>query len=346
MELKMEESGQTKRGKNNITGERGGKKELKKVSIKQMENKQIRIVFMGSPDYGVAVLNPLVEKFSLIAVYTQPDKPVGRKKILTPTPVKKRAVELEIPVFTPSHLKKEVNRLKQLKPDFIVTAAYGLLLPEEILAIAPAINLHGSLLPKYRGASPIQSALLNREWQTGVTAILMEKRLDAGPILGWKCTEIGKKNSIELYRELGELAGELAVEVIERFSEIEPLPQLEAFASYCKKIQKEDGKISFEMEAIEIWNRYRAFQPWPQIFTSQFKLLKIELAEIKEDAKNRNSLLFQRVGKPGEIVEINRKEGWGMVACGKGAIKIYTVQPPGKRPMGFLDYLNGVKNLQ
>jgi methionyl-tRNA formyltransferase len=286
---------------------------------------------MGSPLYGVKVLERVAEKFEIVAIYTQPDRPVGRKKRLTPTPVKVWGESRGVPVFTPPTLKGEGERIASFKPDFIVVASYGLILPKEILEIAPPINLHGSLLPKYRGASPIQSAILNGDKWTGVTAMLMEEGLDTGAMLGWSYTPIGEKTTPQLMEELGELGGELAVEVLERFEEIRPLPQLDALASYCKKITKADGAVTFKMPAVEIWRRYRAFIQWPTIFTPLFKIVEMELEE-----ENGSYT-------PGEILKVDKREGSGAVGCSRGSVKLKKVQAPGRKPVPFLSYFNGLR---
>ena len=241
----------------------------------------MRIVFMGSPEYAVKILDELNKNFEIVAVYTQPDKPVGRKKILTPTPVKKYALQNGIEVFTPVSLKNE--NLSRFEPDFIVVAAYGLLLPKNILDTAPCINLHASLLPKYRGASPIQSAILNGDKYTGVTAMLMDEGLDTGDILCLDYTEIGNKTSIDLFDELAEIGAKQSVYVINNFKKIKPLKQIDALSSYSPKIKKDDGFVDFE-EALVIDRKYRAFLPWPGIFTNEFKIIEMKLIDV--DSKN------------------------------------------------------------
>ncbi|MEO1942126.1 MAG: methionyl-tRNA formyltransferase [Campylobacterales bacterium] len=290
-----------------------------------------RVIFFGSPEYGLAVLRRLAEEFQVVAVYTQPDRPVGRKGVMTPTPVKKFAEERGIPVFTPTTLKGEGERLRQLNPDFLVVAAYGLLLPTEVLKVAPPINLHGSLLPKYRGASPVQQAILNRDWWTGVTGMEMVERLDAGPMLGWSYTEVGEKRVDQLMEELGEMAGELAVEILNRSPNIKPVPQVEGLASYTRKVRKEDGLVSFSLPAEEIWVRWRAYYRWPSIFTPKFKLMEIGLES--------------RGGEftPGEILEVDSRNRSGVVGCRYGKIRIYQIQPVGRRVLKFADFLNGAR---
>jgi len=284
----------------------------------------MRIVFMGSPDYAVTILEELINRYEIVAVYTQPDKPVGRKKILTPTPVKKYALEKDLNVYTPKSLKDD-NIIQNLKPDFIVVAAYGLLLPESVLNLAPCINLHASLLPKYRGASPIQSAVLNGEKYTGVTAMLMDKGLDTGDILAWDYVEVGNKISMDLFNELAEIAAKQTLFVIDNFKNIKPLKQNDVFASYSPKIKKTDGLVTFE-NAVAIDRKYRAFKPWPGIYTNEFKINEMELLDT--DSCNVE----------GEIIKIDNGV---VVGCKKGKIKLVKIQVPGKKEINAVDYVNG-----
>jgi len=283
-----------------------------------------KIVFMGSPDYAVKILDELQNHFEILAVYTQPDKPVGRKKVLTPTPVKKYALHKGFSVYTPTTLKND-EILKSLKPDFIVVAAYGLILPENILKIAPCINLHASLLPKYRGASPIQSAILNGDKYTGVTSMLMDKGLDTGDILTWDYTEIGKKTSIDLFDELADIASKQIIYTLKNFSKIKPLKQSDLLASYSPKIKKEDGFVDFS-SALTIDRKYRAFQPWPGIFCDKFKINEMEIIDLDS------------VNKRGEILEIN--DGV-VIGCDRGKVKLIKIQAPGKKEVKAIDYING-----
>jgi methionyl-tRNA formyltransferase len=284
----------------------------------------MKIVFMGSPDYAVKILDNLVKNFEVVAVFTQPDKPVGRKKILTPTPVKKYAVEKNIPVFTPTKLN--ADDIKKFNPDFIVVAAYGIILKKEVLDIAPCINLHASLLPKYRGASPIQAAILNGDKYTGVTSMLMDEGLDTGDILVWDYTEVDNKTSIDLFNELADIAAEQIVYTIKNFDNIKPLPQIDALSSYAPKIKKEDGFVDFS-SALIMDRKYRAFQPWPGIFCDKFKINEMKLIDIDS------------VNEKGEIIEID-KEGV-VIGCEKGKVKLIKIQVPGKKEVRATDYING-----
>jgi methionyl-tRNA formyltransferase len=286
----------------------------------------MKIVFMGTPDYAEIILENLIKRYEVVAVYTQPDKPVGRKKILTPPPVKVLAKKNNIKVIQPSNLKNESENIKSLNPDFIVVAAFGQILPKEILEIVPCINLHASLLPKYRGASPIQSAILNGDKFTGVTAMKMDVGLDTGDILGYEYCKVENKTAPELFDELAKIAANLTPFIIDNYQNIKPLKQIDAISSYSPKIKKEDGKIDFK-DALEIYRKYLAFYYWPGIFTDKFKIKNMKLVDI--DSKN----------KAGEILEIKKESI--IVGCVKGKIEIFKIQPHSKKEMNVISYING-----
>ena len=291
----------------------------------------MNVVFMGTPDYAVRILRQLKEAgFNIKAVFTQPDKPVGRKQILTPSEVKIYAQNelVGVPVFTPKTLKDEavVAELKAFEPKFIVVAAYGKILPGSVLDVATCINLHASILPKYRGASPIQSAILAGEKQTGVTAMLMDAGLDTGDMLDFIYTPCESKMSSELFSELGELGGELIVKVLKNFENLKPQKQDDTQATHCKKISKSDGLFSFDEDAGQIYNKFRALTPWPGIYlASGLKILSLELGE--------------KSGKSGEILSVEKDHV--VVACKGGAVKIYELQEPSKKPTNAKAYING-----
>lgn len=286
---------------------------------------------MGTPEYAAKILRALAEaKFEIAAVFTQPDKPVGRKQILTPSEVKVYAQQHlpTVPIFQPASLKDDAVavQIKDLKPDFIVVAAYGKILPQSVLDVATCINLHASILPKYRGASPIQSAILAGEKQTGVTAMLMDAGLDTGDMLDFIYTPCESKMSSELFSELGELGGELIVKVLKNFENLKPQKQDDAQASHCKKISKSDGLFSFDEEAGQIYNKFRALTPWPGLYlASGLKILSLELSE--------------KSGKSGEILSVEKDHV--VVACKGGAVKIYELQEPSKKPTNAKAYING-----
>jgi methionyl-tRNA formyltransferase len=292
----------------------------------------VKIIFMGTPDYAKVILERIVqtEGMEVVAVYTQPDKPVGRKKTLTPPPVKELACSYNIPVFQPNKLREAeaVAEVCSMACDFIVVAAYGQILPKAILEHAPCINLHASILPSYRGASPIQQTLLNGDTKTGVTAMLMDEGLDTGAVL--KIEEVVVAPDMmagELFETLTDVAAELTIDVLQNFASLTPLAQNEAEATHCTKITKNDGLIDFD-DAAAIYNRYRAFTPWPGIFLqSGLKLKKMAL-----HAKEGNH-------EAGAIVEITPKSI--VVGCQEGSLEIFTLQPPSKNEMDALSYING-----
>ncbi len=291
-----------------------------------------KVLFMGTPNYADIILKKLIEDeaIEVVGVFTQPDKPVGRKKILTPPPVKVRAIEHNIEVYQPKSLKEKeaIQQVCSIECDLIVVAAYGQILPKDILEYRPCINLHASILPKYRGASPIQQALLNGDSITGVTAMLMDEGLDTGDILTiQECEITPDETAPELFKKLTHIAASVTLEVVKNFSNYTPKPQDETQASYCKKIAKEDGLVEFN-DAQMLYNKYRAFFSWPGVFlASGLKLKKIAL----HDTTSQN--------KKGEILEIAKD--FMIVGCKKGSIKVYRLQPPSKKEMDSASYING-----
>ena len=292
----------------------------------------IRVVYMGTPEYAKVILERLIgeEGIEVPLVLTQPDRPVGRKRVLTPPPVKVLAQSHGIEVLQPESLREEVipDHLRSVEPDFIVVAAYGQLLPKAVLEIAPCINLHASLLPKYRGASPVQQTLLEGDRFTGVTAMLMEEGLDSGPALAYRYLEIGEEMALQgLMEELTHAAAELTPKVLRRFDALQPLPQFDALASHCRKIRRSDGEVELN-DAGEVYRKYRAFEGWPGIFLpSGLKLLDLELQETEGEHS------------PGKILFL---EGESMIlGCGKGALRVHRIQPSGKKPMNARAYCVG-----
>ncbi len=291
-----------------------------------------RIIFMGTPDYAADILKTLIgsDDIEIVAVYTQPDKPVGRKGVLTPPSVKVLAQEANIPVFQPSRLRDEsiVAQLLKIQCDMIIVAAYGQILPKAILDYAPCVNLHASILPQYRGASPIQQSLLNNDRQSGVTAMWMDEGLDTGAIIKIATVDISPDEMVEsLYDALTNIACDLTVDVIRHWDRKTVLPQNETLATHCTKISKSDGLIAFE-DAVAIYNKYRAFTPWPGIYLeSGLKIKKMALVdEISE-------------GVAGEIIAIDSDSI--IVQCDKGSLRLFKVQAPSKQETDAVAYLNG-----
>ncbi len=294
----------------------------------------INVVYMGTPDYASVILQALIKdpKINVLSVYTQPDKPVGRKMVLTPPIVKKVALENGILVHQPVNLRSDKieEEIKALHPDFIVVAAYGQILPKSILDIAPCINLHASILPQYRGASPIQQSLLNGDKETGVTAMLMDEGLDTGDILKISRFEIPRDMMVEdLFDALTAIAADLTLDVLKNYYTLTPQKQNDAAATHCSKISKENGLVSFD-DAQELYNKYRAFTPWPGVYLeSGLKLKDIVLQST------------QGSYQPGEIL-VKSKDSF-LVGCKKGCIRVNQLQAPSKKQVDGASYLNGKK---
>jgi len=291
-----------------------------------------RIIFMGTPEYATQILRTLSDAndVEVVAVYTQPDKPVGRKAVLTPPSVKVFAQEKNIPVYQPNRLRDEevVKQLLTIPCDLIIVAAYGQILPKAILDYVPCINLHASILPYYRGASPIQQSLLNDDKTSGVTAMWMDEGLDTGDIIKIESIDIAADEMVEsLYIRLTAVACDLTLDVIRTWDRHSAVSQENEKASHCKKISKSDGLITFD-EAREIHNRYRAFTPWPGIFTESG--LKIKALTLEEE---------ESVGKAGEIIAIDAISI--VVQCSKGSLRLTTLQAPSKQETSSVAYLNG-----
>lgn len=292
----------------------------------------MRVIFMGTPDYASVILETLIaaKDIDVVACYTQPDKPVGRKKVLTAPIVKTVALEHDIPVFQPDKLREErvVETLQQISCDYIVVAAYGQLLPKSILDHAPCINLHASILPQYRGASPIQQTLLNGDEETGVTAMLMDVGMDTGDILKIERIKVGDDEMVTtLFERLTAVASELTLDVLRNFNTLQPQKQDNEVATHCKKITKQEGELQLCC-AGEDYNKFRAYTPWPGVFlASGLKLKKMAMEK------------YCKEGTAGKIVEI--LEDSIVIECDTGRLRIYTVQPPSKKEMSAVAYLNG-----
>ncbi|WP_223810216.1 MULTISPECIES: methionyl-tRNA formyltransferase [unclassified Campylobacter] len=290
----------------------------------------MNIIFMGTPDFAVQILQGLVG-YNIKAILTQSDKKVGRKQILSPSAVKDYALHnlKEVPIFTPKNFNNDelIVKIKAFKPDFIVVAAYGKILPKAVLQIAPCINLHASLLPKYRGASPIQSAILNGDEKSGVCAMLMNERLDEGDILKSVECDIRGKNAKEVFNDLANLASILCKEVLCNFNNLNPIKQDNTRASYCTKIKKEDGLVSLQ-NAKELYQKFLAFTPWPGIFLENgLKFIDIEFIDEKEHEKM------------GKILALEKDSF--LLACKKGTLRIKKIQESGKKILDARVFLNG-----
>jgi len=290
----------------------------------------MKLIFMGTPTYADVILKELIRHFKVVSIFTQPDKKVGRKKIITPPPVKIEAIKSGIELYQPEDInqKEYIDLLKELQPDFIIVAAYGQILKKEILNIAPCINLHASILPQYRGASPIEESILNGDKFTGVTAMLMQEGLDSGDMLGFSyILNNDQYNLAQLYEKLAYVASELIVDLIHNFNNLKPLKQHRCDATYVKKIKKSDSIVKFD-NAILIDRKQRAY-------FSRMSLMIDSGLKIKELRVNDTN----STNTPGEILKIDKE--MAIIGCKKGSLSIQTVQPPSKKQMGIVDYLRG-----
>jgi methionyl-tRNA formyltransferase len=302
----------------------------------------MRIIFMGTPELAAASLRALIaeREFQIVAVVTQPDQPKGRGLKLQPSPVKEVAQKENLPVLQPQRAREEqfIQQLAALQPDLIAVAAYGQILPKAILDVPRfgCLNVHTSLLPKYRGAAPIQHAILNGDAETGVTIMKMDAGLDTGDIVTQERTPIdAQDNSQTLHDRLATIGAALLVRTIPQYvaGAVQPHPQPAEGVSYAAKIKKQDGEIIWTQPARVIWNRVRAMVPWPGAFTHlpgqpHPHLLKIWEAEIAETS-----------GAPGHVLQAD-KNGI-VVGCGGEALRILSVQREGGRRMSAAEFLAG-----
>jgi len=302
----------------------------------------LRIIFMGTPELAAISLAGLLREpvFQIVAVVTQPDRPKGRELRLQPSPVKLLAVEHNIPVLQPEKARDPnfISQLATMQPELIAVAAYGQILPKQILELPRlgCVNVHTSLLPKYRGAAPIQAALLNGDAETGVTIMKMDVGLDTGDILTQRTTPIAATdNAATLHDRLATLGAELLVSTLRDYAAgtIQPRPQPHEFATQVPKIRKEEGRIDWTQPATAIWNRVRAFTPWPGAFTflrlgGKETLLKLWQAEVTSTS-----------GATGEILAAD-KSGI-IVGCGSGSLRITSLQREGGRRLSAGEFLAG-----
>ncbi|RYZ37457.1 MAG: methionyl-tRNA formyltransferase [Myxococcaceae bacterium] len=297
-----------------------------------------RIVFMGTPEFAVASLEACFDVGDVVAVVTQPDKPKGRSGAPIASPVKERALEKGLPVLQPQKLRTPpfVDELRPYAPDVCVVTAYGKILPKDLLAlpVKGCVNVHGSLLPRFRGAAPIQWAIAHGDTETGVTLMVMDEGLDTGPMLAMKRLPITPEDtSATLYPKLAALGGDLLRESLPRYlrGELLPTPQPSEGMVLAPIIDKEDAKLDFAKSAVELDRRLRAFTPWPGAYTllggKVFKVHRMRPAAGK--------------GAPGTVLSAGL-EGLE-VACGEGSVVFLDVQPEGKRVMRAADFLSGHK---
>jgi methionyl-tRNA formyltransferase len=307
----------------------------------------VKLIFMGTPEFSVPSLERLIrDGHEVAAVFTQPDKPAGRGKHLHEPPVKAFALEQGIPVHQPAKIKSndEVRAIfESISPDECVVVAYGKILPEWMLAIPRlgCINVHASLLPKYRGAAPINWAIANGERETGVTIMQMDAGMDTGPMLTQRSIRIGDDETApQLSERLAQLGAELLSETLPRVErgEARLMPQDNNEASYAPMLKREDGLIDWRMSACEIANRVRAFQPWPGSFTG-FRGGRLIIWQAYESPSGKDRAV---AAEPGTILDIDR-EGI-MIACAAStALRVEAVQVEGKRRVSAPEFANGAR---
>ncbi len=297
----------------------------------------MNIVFMGTPDFSVPCLQALLDAgYPVTGVFTQPDKPKGRGYQLAPPPVKEFALTQNLPVFQPKTMRdaETLEQLKGCNPDLIVVVAYGKLLPKEVLDLPRlgCINVHASLLPKYRGAGPVQWSIINGEEETGVTTMYMAEALDTGDMLESASLKIGENETAdELMERLSHLGAELLISTVKKAEEgtLKPVPQDEALSTYVSMLDKEMARLDFNKPAREVHNLIRGLSSWPCAYTFyQGKRLKVY-----------HSKLSPMSGQPGELLDAKRF----IVACRDGAVEFETVQYEGGKRMSGADFLRGKK---
>ncbi len=303
----------------------------------------LRVIFMGTADLARASLASLcaANGIEVVAVVTQPDKPKGRDLKLQPTAVKQLAVERNIPVLQPLRARNEefIQQLREYNPDLILVAAYGQILPPAILDLPKhgCLNVHTSLLPKYRGAAPIQWSIIDGEPETGVTIMKMDVGLDTGDILTTVRTPITPEDNAQLLHDrLAQLGAELLVQTIPDYvaGKITPQKQPTEGVTYARKIGKEDGALDWTQPARNLWNRIRGFTPWPGAFTFQNVQGKPRLLKVWEATPDETLS-----GEPGAVLSAD-KNGI-VVACGRGALRITNLQREGSRRMTAQEFLAG-----
>lgn len=302
----------------------------------------MRIVFMGTPDFAVPSLEALISAgHEVCGVFSQPDKPVGRhQRKLQPTPVKVCAQNHDIPVFQPATLRDGIatQQLQQLAPELIVVAAYGRLLPEEILVLPPkgCINVHSSLLPRYRGSAPINWAVINGDKETGVTIMHMASELDGGDIIDQISTPIDQDETVgAVHDRLADMGGQLLVQVVSQLADgtAKRTPQDSSQVTYAPMLSRELSPIDWSRSAREIHNKVRGLTPWPATSTDAFAAQPVKVYSVEETDEATNEI-------PGTVLKAD-KNGIDM-ACGDGKVlRILELQAPGSRRMAAADYLRG-----
>jgi|LSQX01.3.fsa_nt_gb methionyl-tRNA formyltransferase len=291
----------------------------------------MRIIFFGTPEFAIPILEKLHKKHEVLLVVTQPDKKVGRRQVITAPIVKKRAQELMIKVFQPLNIKEEYQKIIKLQPDLIVTAAYGQILPKELLNQVKALNVHGSLLPKYRGGAPIQKAIINGDSHTGITIMEMAYKMDSGDILKQAPIEIKNDDTTTTLTErLSHLGADLLIETLDQLNEIKPIKQAEEMVTYAYNITYEDQIINWNQDSKLVIKHINAMQNEPGAITYLNKVL-FKVSRAKE-----SDIIYRE--PPGTVVILDKEL---IVATKTYGIKILEIQQAGKKNMNIKDFLNG-----
>jgi methionyl-tRNA formyltransferase len=304
---------------------------------------EVRTVFMGTPQFAVTILESLLRSsYSVLAVYTQPDKPAGRGRPVVFSPVKKLALERQIPVIQPETFKSRevVEKLASFQPELIVVAAFGSILPSEVLSLPKfaCLNIHPSLLPRHRGPSPVANTILSGDEITGVTIMLMDAGMDTGPILTQEKVGISFMNTTgSLSSKLANVGAKLLLETLPKWieGELKPRAQDESQATYSKLITSKDAEIDWHLSAVELWRRVRAYNPWPSCYTwYQGKRLKIHKAIPFGDIAE---------GEVGKVVVLTEPPGVGVIAS-NSILGLCQVQLEGRREMSINDFIRGQRD--
>lgn len=298
----------------------------------------MKIVFMGTPDFSVPVLEALASHYQVTAVVTQPDKPKGRGKAVAMSPVKEKAIKLDIPVYQPVKARDPefIQMLQELGPDLIVVVAFGQILPKSILSLPPmgCVNVHASILPQYRGAAPIQWAVINGEKESGVTTMMMDEGIDTGDMLEKMSLSLSPdETGGSLHDKLSRMGAELILSTLKKLEEgtIKRTPQTDENSCYAKMLKKSMGDIDWTMDAVSIERLIRGLNPWPSAYTRwNQKTLKIWKAQVLDD---------EYEGACGEVVYSDKKAIY--VKTGRGTLSLEELQPEGKKRMDVEVFLRG-----
>jgi methionyl-tRNA formyltransferase len=302
----------------------------------------LRVAFAGTPEFALPALAALKRHHELVGVLTQPDRPQGRGRRVAPSPVKSAALAAAIPLAQPVSLKSESDRLTLAawRPDVLVVVAYGLLLPPPVLTLPRlgCVNIHASLLPRWRGAAPIQRAILAGDTESGVSIMRLDEGLDTGPVLGVRrCPITREHTAASLGTQLAELGAEALIEALEGLEAgtLRAVPQAESGVSYAPKIAKSEARIDWLLDAFTIERHVRAFNPWP-IAETTLRGEQLRIYAARAENASSGAEPAAKSADPGSIIDLDGE--FMRVACGKGVLNVTEVQSPGRRPVGVRDF--------